>query len=506
MVPGDLLKLRPAYVAAAWPAVAAIVLVVLTWQTTSLTATAGLDPSWIAGLHLAHANGVGFGPHFVWTYGPLGFLAFPVAVTGATLAGAFVFVLVAQLVFAYLLVRRAATAFAAPLAIVLAYVVLALPIAHADLLLLIVFLYALWAFDDPLTLPARAFPVVAGVLAGIAALLKTNTGAAAVGIAIVASWALAPAGRRWLAVLPSLVVTFCVLWVATGNSLLDIPGWLRLSASIVGGYSAAMQDEQLGLRWEYLVAGILVALLAAVVVRHTRALPRERRIATLLITLGFAFTYFKEGFVRHDVDHSPYFFAAMAVAFVAFAWDARARWAAVAGVAIAIGAVAVSIGLHYAPIASARHVAPAARRRRELDEAPSARLRLARSRAAHVRRAAAAPAPARREDGRRRSRRDGCDRRLRPALAAVTGPAVLQRLHRHARRAKRARARIGRRARADPAAEHAGRGERAEPRARGARDLPRAPLQRRPRSASARYGRCSRMRLLAAAPSGHWAS
>lgn len=357
MVPGDLLKLRTPQVAAAWPAVAAIVIVILTWQTTSLTATAGLDPSWIAGLHLAHANGVGFGPHFVWTYGPLGFLAFPVAVTSATLAGAFVFVLLAQLVFGYLLVRRAATAFAAPLAIVLAYVVLALPIAHADLLLLIMFLYALWGLDDPTTLAARAFPFVAGVLAGIAALLKTNTGAAAVGIAIVASWALAPAGRRWLVVIPSLLVTFCVLWVATGNSLLDIPGWLRLSASIVGGYSAAMQDEQMGLRWEYLVAGILVALLAMVVVRHVRPLPRERQIATLLISLGFAFTYFKEGFVRHDVDHSPYFFAAMAVAFIAFAWDARARWAAVGGVAIAIGAVAVSIGLDYAPIASARHVA-----------------------------------------------------------------------------------------------------------------------------------------------------
>ena len=276
VVPRDLLKLSAPRVAAAWPAVAAIVIVVLTWQTTSLTATAGLDPSWIAGLHLAHANGVGFGPHFVWTYGPARVPRVPgcgderharrrlrlrarrtARVRATCSCGA---------------PRRRSPHRSRSCS---AYVVLALPIAHADLLFLIVFLYALWALDDPTTLAARAFPVAAGVLAGIAALLKTNTGAAAVGIAIVASWALAPAGRRWLAVIPSLVVTFCVLWLATGNSLLDIPGWLRLSASIVGGYSAAMQDEQMGLRWEYLVAGILVALLAAVVVRHVEgASPR----------------------------------------------------------------------------------------------------------------------------------------------------------------------------------------------------------------------------------------
>jgi hypothetical protein len=373
VVPGDLLRARRVpLVDVAWPAVAALVILVLTWQTTSLTATAGLDPSWIAGLHLAHGNGVEFGPHFVWTYGPLGFLAFPLAVTSATLAASLAFVLVAQFAFCYLLVRRAASAFAAPLAVVLVYVVVALPVAHADLLLLIVFLYALWALDEPATAVARAFPIVAGVLAGIAMLLKTNTGAAAVGIAIVAAWGLWPQGRRWLAVIPAIVVTFCVLWLATGNSLLDIPGWLRLSVSIVAGYSAAMQDEAMFLRWEYLVAGVLALLLGAVVLRHVAPFGRRRQVATLLITLGFAFTYFKEGFVRHDVDHSPYFFAAMAVAFLAFAWDARARWAAVAGVAIAVGAVAVTIGLDYAPVASARHVArqvgdlASSTRRREL--------------------------------------------------------------------------------------------------------------------------------------------
>jgi hypothetical protein len=343
--------------AVGWPVAAALVIAAITWQTTTLTATTGLDPSWIAGLHLAHLNHVDFGSSFVWTYGPLGFLAFPLAVTGQTMAAAFAFVLVAQVAFCYLLLRRTAAAFGAPLAIVLVYVVSAMPLAHADLLLLIVFLLALWAIELPDSLLARSFPVGAGILAGIAALVKTNTGGAAVAIALVGAFAVSKPGRRqWLLVIPSLVVTFAALWLLSGNSLLDVLGWLKASASIVAGYSPAMQTEQQGLRWEYLVAGILAALLAVVAVRHVAAFGRRRQAAILLITLGYAFAYFKEGFVRHDVDHSPYFFAAMAIAFLAFAWRGQARWVSVAGLAIAFGAVAVSIGMHFAPFASTRHV------------------------------------------------------------------------------------------------------------------------------------------------------
>jgi len=347
---------RARAISIAWPVVAAFAIAIVTWQTTTLTATAGLDPSWIAALHLAQVKGIDFGSDFVWTYGPLGYLAFPVAVTGQTLAEAFVFVLLAQVAVCYLLLRCAARALIAPVAVVVVYLVAALPLAHADLLFVIVFLYALWVLEEPGTQLAHWFPVAGGVLAGAAALTKTNTGAAAVGIAVVAAWAVSPAGRRWLAVVPSILLTFAVLWVATGNSLLDIPGWLKLSASIVAGYSPAMQYEQAGMRWEYLVAGILVALLAAIAVPHVAAFERKRGLAVLLITLVFVFTYFKEGFVRHDTDHSPYFFAATAIVLLAFAWRGWARWVAVGGVAIALGAVAVSIGLHFSPIASSRHI------------------------------------------------------------------------------------------------------------------------------------------------------
>ena len=37
----------------------------------------GLDPGWVLGLNMAHAQGLAHGKDIVWTYGPLGYLAYP---------------------------------------------------------------------------------------------------------------------------------------------------------------------------------------------------------------------------------------------------------------------------------------------------------------------------------------------------------------------------------------------------------------------------------------------
>src|SRR5580693_4453453 len=39
--------------------------------------TGGLDPGWVIGLNMAHAQGLLHGKDIVWTYGPLGYLLYP---------------------------------------------------------------------------------------------------------------------------------------------------------------------------------------------------------------------------------------------------------------------------------------------------------------------------------------------------------------------------------------------------------------------------------------------
>ena len=55
-----------------------LVLFVVTWPVGSLAPVPGLDYSFVAGLHMAAHEHLQFGTQVVGTYGPLGFLAYPV--------------------------------------------------------------------------------------------------------------------------------------------------------------------------------------------------------------------------------------------------------------------------------------------------------------------------------------------------------------------------------------------------------------------------------------------
>ena len=333
--------------------IAALALTLLTWQTVSIVARAGVDPSWRVALHLAHLQGIQYGPDFVWTYGPLGYLAFPLAVSGGTLAAALVCVLLAQTGLAYLLVRRSSAVFGGATAILAAYVVLRLPTLPADFPTLIVVGLALWSLAEPAGRPARVFPYAGAVLAAVAVLTKTNMGLAAFGVVVVVC--AAGGARRVVEAVGTAVLAFVALWVAFGNSLTNIPEWWRLSLSLVAGYSAAMQYEQRGLHHDYLFAAVLVGPLTIA----TWAAVRGRRVpeaaATVLVVVGVCFATFKESFVRHDATHEPAFFAATAVVLSCLGPGGRVRVAAGA-LGLAIAAFAMSGSATVAPWTAARHL------------------------------------------------------------------------------------------------------------------------------------------------------
>lgn len=286
-------------------------------------------------------RGVDYGDGFTWTYGPLGFLAFPIAVSGWTLVAAFAYVAATRIALAYLLVRGGGV-----VGVVLAFLALGLPVLPADNLVLIEVGLLVAALRDERW--EGWFPYVGGAVAGLAALTKTNSGALAVGLVVVGAVALR--GRALLA--PGVAAAvFVAGWLATGSPLQEIPGWLRLSAGLVSGYSPAMQYEARGLGKEYVYAALAVLLLGAGVAAAARRLPRGRALALVVGVGGFAFAFFKEGFVRHDATHSVTFFAAAAVVCVLVD---RTRLAAVLTIALAIYVVRDDDQLAYAPIASTR--------------------------------------------------------------------------------------------------------------------------------------------------------
>lgn len=334
---------------------AALVLTLLTWQTGSIVAGAGVDPSWRVALHLAHLQGVSFGPDFVWTYGPLGYLAFPLAVSGGTLAAALVCVVAAQTGLGYLLLRRSGAVFGGAVSIAAAYCVLRLPTLPADFPTLIVVGLALWTLAEPAGRASRLFPYTAGTLAAVAVLTKTNMGTAAFAVVVVAC--AAGGARRVAEGVVTSIVAFVVLWIAFGNSLVDIPEWWRLSFALVSGYSAAMQLERPGLHSDYVFAAVVMVPLALATWSAVRQKQRSQAAATVLIVAGICFASFKESFVRHDATHAPAFFAAAGVVLACLGPGGRTRIAAgAAGLALVVAAMAVSGQGPVDPWTSARHL------------------------------------------------------------------------------------------------------------------------------------------------------
>jgi len=61
-----------------------LAIAILSWHALVLQPAAGLENSWHAALHMALHDGVTFGNHLIFTYGPLGFLSVPTLWYGDT--------------------------------------------------------------------------------------------------------------------------------------------------------------------------------------------------------------------------------------------------------------------------------------------------------------------------------------------------------------------------------------------------------------------------------------
>jgi hypothetical protein len=328
-----------------WSWLAAVVLVPLTWhrvwQRPPFLPVADFDASWQAALHLVAHERLSFGGDVVFPYGPLGFLALPVLYFGSTAGLAFVAVTLGRLALLALVLRGALRAFPWPVALVLAYVVGTLPIWDTDLPLAALLFCAVLALERSDSLAADLLVALAGPLVALQLLVKTNVGLVAAVIAVAALAGALPRARLGLAAVwaPfSFAATFVLLWLASGSALGDIPAWIRSGKAFVAGYSQGLALEASGLGWNYGVAAAMLVLLAGAVWVAAASLALRPRAGLVVVALAFAYGYFKEGFVRHDV-HATFFFGAIATAAVAFARRPISRWVALVVVALGVAGV-----------------------------------------------------------------------------------------------------------------------------------------------------------------------
>lgn len=248
----------------------------------------------MVGLQLMRAMGLPFGQDGVFTYGPWGFLSAPTGIdlSDLWLAGLFRCGVVALLLLGLhsCLPRQA---WRVPVAAVLTLLIGNCSQAGWMLTLAL----CTWVLHY---LASSRRPSV-WVLAGAAALsaltfqIKLSDGVLAIAVVgllvLVTRTALA-----WLASVASFVTSFVGLWLVAGQSLGDIPGWLRMAIEILGGYGAGMAAESMSWIVWVMVAGTVVATLAVLCARR---LPVAARVAALGIVL-FAT---KSALTRPDGPH-----------------------------------------------------------------------------------------------------------------------------------------------------------------------------------------------------------
>ena len=276
-------------------------------------AVVGLDLSWGKALAVAHERGLRLGTDYVFTSGPLGYFstsAFHESLWWEKVLG---FEVVFKLT-AVVLTVLAARAIAGPLARG-AYVLLlfAVPMWFDSFALLaisasIALLFASRARGLPLAVAAL------GVLATLALVKFTFLVLVAAALTVlVAGLALDGERRRAGLVLAGFAAWFLILWVAVGQSLLDLPSFLRWSTEVAAGYNEG--ESSLPDRGEVAWCGAwLCASYGALLLLHAAERPFSRLRVAEAVALAAAFCVaIKSGFVRGG-DHTPFFFGWAAVA------------------------------------------------------------------------------------------------------------------------------------------------------------------------------------------------
>jgi hypothetical protein len=309
--------------------VGGLIVALLGWRVGMNPPGVGLDASWNAGLAMGVHDGLHWGVDLVWTYGPLGFLQTQLVWFTDQTVLTFLYQGLLHVIFCMALVWALGRRLPLLLACVGAFVaVTVLPLLELSLLSAVI--ASFWLLEEPRSDRfLNTFVVAAATFAAPAALIKLSTGPLVPVVLLIALIGARVGGRRIALFVGVLVVELLGLWLLAGQSLGDIPDFVRHSIQISSGYSAAMLRSTEVAPWKVTAAtlgaiGVSVALVACAWLAPYRD-RRGRWAGTLLVALA-AFAIYKEGVVRVDAGHLTVYFANASVLWIAVGFAPGRRW------------------------------------------------------------------------------------------------------------------------------------------------------------------------------------
>jgi hypothetical protein len=338
--------------AAGWQrGLAAVIAVVIFWPQASVDPVVGLDPSWQAGLAMARAHRLAWGPEIEFTYGPLGFLqsAAYYSFEQSLLATIYQPIVIAAL---FLGIAAALRQRHAPMtsligAFVTTGIIAILYIGHGlapgleypELAILTAFVWTAVPLlqQDPKRSTVLTTCIVLGAVAGIQLLVKVNTGLTIVVIALAVSVLLDwRAVRRHCATVTAFAVSTPLWWVLAGQRPGNLPAWLRSNAALLSGYCEGMATPLN----PYTVSAVVLSLawIAALCVMFIRGGPQIPRRFLVLVGLATVVGA-RTALERSDEWHLYILFGliVLAVAITPFSRTWRRAFVAIVAIIVLVG-------------------------------------------------------------------------------------------------------------------------------------------------------------------------
>lgn len=283
-------------------------LALVTWPIVRLRPVGGIDGSWQAGIAMALQDGLRWGVDVIFTYGPLGFLAWPQLFDPRLGALAWAFVALAHtslyVVIVWLSLRNESWSVALPLAVVGALLAMwtqpTVALAVISLVACVELLRRDSQADHPLPQPVALVTVAAlGVLGATVFLVKLNDGLAILGMALVTSAALTVRRAALPTYIASAGVGLVVLWLGARQRLPDLVAYVATGREIATGYSTAMGVDDPTRDWQYIGVAVTAALVGWSLWRAVRGWRWPGQVAAAIAIFLFCFVAYKQAFVRH---------------------------------------------------------------------------------------------------------------------------------------------------------------------------------------------------------------
>jgi hypothetical protein len=318
-----------------------IVVALICWRLSFGLPAIGVDGSWIGGLYMAAHDGRNFGTEIVFTYGPLGFLAFPDLWYGDLAALAFVYGAAIYFAFSCTLVWALNRSLGKLGAAVVGFVFLATAPDLEQLPLVLAAAWALAAMQEERPRWAMNLLVFGGAsLSAIESLVKLSVGPPIFLICLIALAGARARRRQWMSFLGVALGELIVLWLLTGQPLGNLADYFLNGEQIVSGYNEAMALKA-GPGWE---APAIFLVAVGITVASAFASFRDRRARWCAVGLvGLtAFITFKYGIVRYEPNHLAIAFSTALALWLVIPWTrARGRVAIFLAGTVAVGAIAI---------------------------------------------------------------------------------------------------------------------------------------------------------------------